>query len=72
MDAERAARRIVNGILRGRRLVVLTPLAKLAIRINGLAPATTTAALELFSRLLPADGAEGSGSALVEGQQAPG
>jgi short-subunit dehydrogenase len=54
MDAERAARRIVDGVLAGRREVVLTPLAKLASRVHGLAPATTTALMEVMSRLLPA------------------
>ena len=53
MDADRAARRIVDGIRAGRREVVLTPLAKLVTRVHGVAPATTTALMELMSRLLP-------------------
>jgi short-subunit dehydrogenase len=74
MGAERAARRIVDAIARGRREVVLTPLAKVAARVNGLAPATTTALLEVMARLLPADPvAEGKGasaSRLAEGRDA--
>lgn len=53
MDAERAARRIVDRTLRGRAMVVLTPLAWIAIRIHGMAPATTTRLLGLVNRLLP-------------------
>lgn len=61
IDAERAAARMVDGVVRGRRTVVLTPLAKVGTRIHGLAPATTTAALGIMARLLPAAPADGSG-----------
>lgn len=54
MNAERAARRIVDGVLRGRPMVVLTPMAKVAMRVHGLAPATTIRALGLAGRVLPA------------------
>lgn len=54
MDAERAAATIVDGVLRGRRHVVLTPLAKIGMRVHGLAPTTTVAMLGLVNRLLPA------------------
>jgi len=53
VDAERAARRIVDGVLAGRPIVVLTPLAWLGIRVRGLAPGTTTRMLGLVGRLLP-------------------
>jgi NAD(P)-dependent dehydrogenase (short-subunit alcohol dehydrogenase family) len=53
MDAERAAVRIVRGILRGRSIVILTPLAKVGSRVAGVAPATTAAAMSLLARLLP-------------------
>jgi len=53
MDADRAARRIVEAIAVRRAEIVLTPQAKALIRINGLAPATTARALSLVSRLLP-------------------
>lgn len=73
MDAERAARRIVRGVLAGRREIQLTPVTKLATRLHGVAPTTTIAALGLMSRLLPADdrrqGAGDSGR-VVEGHAA--
>jgi len=53
IDAERAARRIVDGVLAGKPLVVLTPLAWVGIRVRSLAPATTTRVLGLVGRLLP-------------------
>ncbi len=54
MDAERAAAKIVDGVLRGRSHVVLTPLAKVGMRMHGLAPAGTVGMLGLVNRLLPA------------------
>lgn len=53
VDAERAARRIVDAVLAGRPMVVLTPLAWVGIRVRGLAPATTTRVMGLAARLLP-------------------
>ncbi|MEV5508045.1 SDR family NAD(P)-dependent oxidoreductase [Streptomyces orinoci] len=58
MDAERAARAIVRAAERRRPELVLTPVAKAAVRLHGLAPATTTRALSLAARLLPDSGAE--------------
>lgn len=60
VDADRAARRIVDSVLTGRPMLVLTPLAWLGIRVRGLAPATTTRALGLVGRLLPEAGREGA------------
>ena len=54
MDAECAARRMVDRVLAGKAMVVLTPLAKIGMRIHGLAPATTIALLGLAGRFLPA------------------
>ncbi len=54
IDADRAARRIVDAVLAGRPMVVLTPLAWLGIRVRGLAPATTTRLMGLVNRSLPA------------------
>ncbi|HEU4997479.1 MAG TPA: SDR family oxidoreductase [Lapillicoccus sp.] len=68
MDAERAASRIVRGILRGRSIVILTPLAKVGARVAGVAPATTAAAMSVLARLLP-DGHDGP-TATVEGRTA--
>ncbi len=64
MDAERAAARIVEAVLAGRPVVTLTPLTKVAIRVSGLAPATTTRLLRLTSRVLPSGSGQGE---LVEG-----
>ncbi|WP_433027345.1 SDR family NAD(P)-dependent oxidoreductase [Actinomycetospora sp. CA-053990] len=56
MDAGAAARRIVAAGLAGRPEVVLTPAAKIGLRVHGLAPGLTQRALALFDRLLPAPG----------------
>lgn len=56
MDAERAARAIVRAAERRRPELVLTPVAKLAVRLHGVAPATTTRALSLAARMLPRTG----------------
>jgi NAD(P)-dependent dehydrogenase (short-subunit alcohol dehydrogenase family) len=53
ISADRAARRIVTGVLAGRPTVELTPLTILGRRLHGLAPATTVRALGVASRLLP-------------------
>ena len=53
MDAERAAGRIVRGILAGRAVVTTTPLAILAPRVDALFPGLTSALLGLTVRLLP-------------------
>ena len=66
MDAERAASRIVRGVLSGRPLVTLTPLAKVGVRVRGLMPATTTRVLGLVNRALPHD----TDSETVEGREA--
>lgn len=53
MDAERAAARIISAALRGRPEVILTPVAKVAVRLHGLAPGLTTRAASVVDRLLP-------------------
>lgn len=69
MDADRAARRIVTGVLAGRPMVVLTPLAWVGIRVRGLAPATTTRLMGWTGRLLPGQPSRG-GRHAVEGRDA--
>lgn len=69
VDAERAARRIVDAVLAGRPMVVLTPLAWVGIRVRGLAPATTTRLMGLAARLLPGPPAR-AGARTVEGAEA--
>ncbi|MER6394890.1 SDR family NAD(P)-dependent oxidoreductase [Kitasatospora sp. NPDC001603] len=56
MDAERAARAIVRAAERRRPELVLTPAAKVGVRLQGLAPATTTRLLSLAARILPGPG----------------
>lgn len=53
MDADRAAKRIVDGVLKGSPQVVLTPLAWLGIRVRGLFPGTTIRLMGVANRLLP-------------------
>ena len=53
ISVERAARRIVSGVLSGRPTVELTPLTVIGRRVHGLAPATTVRVMGLISRLLP-------------------
>lgn len=53
MDADRAAKRIVDGVLRGAPQVVLTPLAWLGIRVRGLFPGTTIRLMGVVNRFLP-------------------
>lgn len=53
MNADRAAAVIVADVLRGRAMVVLTPLAEVGMRVNGLFPGLTAFALGLTARLLP-------------------
>lgn len=74
VSAERAARRIVDGVLAGRSQVELTPLTWVGRRVHGVAPGTTSRALGLAARVLP----RGHGAApsmrdhrgYVEGSQA--
>jgi len=54
IDAGRAARAIVRAIEHGRAELVLSPAAKAAVRLHGVAPATTTRLLGAMARLLPA------------------
>lgn len=68
MDAERAAKRIVNRVLAGAGMVVLTPLAKIGMRVQGIAPASTTAMVGMLGRLLPS--APPGQSETIEGREA--
>ncbi len=66
MTPERAAVKIVNGVLAGRAFVLLSLMTKAAARVSGLAPTTTAAALGLAARLLPS-GPPPSGTDTVRG-----
>lgn len=55
MDAERAARKLVSGALKGKPEVLTTPLANIGMRVHGVAPSTTMRLVSLVNRLLPND-----------------
>lgn len=61
IDAERAASRIVDGVLAGKPQVELTPLAIIGRRVHGLAPGLTTRVLGLVARALPDGPGRGPG-----------
>jgi len=69
MDAARAARRIVNGVLKGRPVVVTTPLAHVAPRVDALAPRLGAGVLSLTARLLPTWPADSADRPRAEGWQ---
>jgi NAD(P)-dependent dehydrogenase (short-subunit alcohol dehydrogenase family) len=70
MDAERAAGRIVRGILAGRAVVTFTPLGVLAPRVDALFPGLTSALLGLTVRLLPDAPGTPESTEIMEGWQA--
>jgi NAD(P)-dependent dehydrogenase (short-subunit alcohol dehydrogenase family) len=70
IDAERAAVRIVRGILAGRAVVTVTPLAMVAPRVDALFPGLTSALLGLTVRLLPDAPGTPESSETKEGWQA--
>ena len=70
MDARRAARAMVRGVLSGRPHVVLTPMAKVGMRVHGLMPATTVRVMGLANRLLPGAPSEKEASRPVKGRVA--
>ncbi|MGB5951340.1 MAG: SDR family NAD(P)-dependent oxidoreductase [Ornithinimicrobium sp.] len=69
MNAERAAAKIVDGVLAGKPHVALHPMTHLAIRVKGLAPSTTVRAMGLAGRVLPASPSP-TRSETIEGHQA--
>ncbi len=56
VPVDRAARRIVDGVLAGHPVVGASPWVSVARRVHGLAPATTVRALGLVARALPGRG----------------
>ena len=66
MDAERAARLMVDGVLRGKPVKLVSPLSHVATRVHGLAPNLTIRLNQAFSLLLP----RGTNSETVEGVDA--
>lgn len=67
MDAERAARQIVQATRRGQAELILTLPAAAAVRFHGLFPGTTANVLGAIDRFLP--GAEGNGTGRARGRQ---
>ena len=70
MDAERAAERMVRAILRGQSVLITTPLAQIAPRVDALFPRATSVLLGLTARLLPDHPDRGSDPSALEGWQA--
>ncbi len=60
LSAERSARRIVDACRHGDASLTLTPVAKLAVAADGLAPGLVAAAMKLTSRLLPDPAGDGA------------
>jgi len=67
ISAASAARKIVSACKQGRSEVVLSPQAKLAVKVNALFPEITADLLSLVNRLLPAPG--GIGQATAKGEE---
>lgn len=67
MNAERAARQIVQACIRGEAEMVLTVPAKIAIKLNGLVPGITADVLAVANSLLP--GAEGTQTQAKTGRE---
>lgn len=59
MNAARAARRIVDAVQDGRHHLTLTPMARAATAVHGVAPGLTQAVLRTMNRVLPGPGDEG-------------
>src|SRR5690606_34151061 len=62
MSAERAARKLVDGVLAGRPHVFLTPMAKIGTRVHEVAPSTTVRLMGVMKRLLPDNPADADAS----------
>lgn len=70
MDADRAARAVVRAAERRRPEIVLGGAAQIAVRLHGLAPATTARAATVAARLLNAAADRGAGQSRTGGEAA--
>jgi short-subunit dehydrogenase len=70
IDAERAAVKIVRGILQGKSVVSFTPMAQVAPRVDALFPNLTSHLLGLTARLLPSAPEDSGSSTTLDGWQA--
>ncbi|MGO4958427.1 SDR family NAD(P)-dependent oxidoreductase [Luteococcus sp. Sow4_B9] len=66
MDATRAASRMVDAVLAGKPIALISPLSQMASRVHGLAPEVTLRAMGLAGRFLP----RGDSPEVVPGEQA--
>ena len=74
MDAERIARRILTATRRGQAQLTMSLPANLLARVHGVMPGTTARVMGLVNRLLPNEGAPGTGAAsgmTLQGQPHP-
>jgi short-subunit dehydrogenase len=70
MNAERAARKMVDAVLAGKPTIILTPLAKIGARVHGVAPAATVRLMSVAARLLPKAPAGQAATGELEGRVA--
>lgn len=70
MSAERAVRRMLDGVLRGKPLVVLSAMSHAGMRVHGLSPTLTVHLMSIMNRLLP--DAPSSGMPFARSSEAPG
>ncbi|GAB3212676.1 SDR family NAD(P)-dependent oxidoreductase [Marinactinospora thermotolerans] len=70
MDAERAARRMVQAMRIGRHHLVLTPMARAAVLLHGAWPGFTQWSLRTMNRVLPTSTDEEARSGLEAGEHA--
>lgn len=68
MSADTAATRIVTGTLSGKTHVILTPIAKVGMRVHGLSPQLVVKGLGLVSRVLPSGSTEANAGEPLEGR----
>ncbi|MGO1384601.1 MAG: SDR family NAD(P)-dependent oxidoreductase [Arachnia sp.] len=66
MDAEKAAEKMVDAVLKGKRVALVSPLSHLASRAHGLAPNLTVRLNQGLSLLLP----KGTSSETISGDEA--
>jgi NAD(P)-dependent dehydrogenase (short-subunit alcohol dehydrogenase family) len=70
IDGERAAGRIVRGVLSGRAVMTVTPIGFIAPRVDALFPNLTAGLLAVATRLLPSDPGTPESGQTLEGWEA--
>lgn len=69
MSADRAVRRMLDGVLEGKPLVVLSAMSHVGMRLHGLSPTLTVHLMSIANRLLPS--APSSGMPFARASEAP-